>query len=150
MKNLKIKDVIKNEEYPAAIELSVEAMNEISSMQTFGFSCVTDLRVKIRERLDQLEYTLDEKSAQLCLKFDEAIHLKLIDSYEILAKTNMFIDQLSVHFAAACNSASQSAILKFIQVQDIAELRTKQFKSLCEVIFCDIKYAYKKVNWKFF
>ena len=100
------------------------------------YKCIKDLKTKIQCRLDQIEEYLNVAISKQCIKFDRGDYLKLINSYDLLSKSETFIDQLNMNFVNSIHIRAIKTIINFLidnYNQNIDDMKRKQYKELCEV-----------------
>jgi len=105
-------------------------------MNEHQYACINDLKTKMQSRLDQIEEYLNIGISKQCIKFDRGNYLKLINSYDLLGKSEIFIDQLNMNFVNSIHTCAIKTIINFLIDNynlNIEDLKRKQYKELCEV-----------------
>lgn len=119
------------------------------------YKCIKDLKAKMQMRLDQIEEYLNIAISKQCIKFERSNYLKLINSYNLLDKSQIFIDQLNMNFVNAIHTCALKTIVSFLIDNynvNIEEIKRKQYKELCEVTanFVSKFYSRKLTDHSFF
>jgi hypothetical protein len=89
-------------------------------------------------RLDQIEEYLNIAISKQCIKFDKLNYIKLINAYDLLGKSQTFIDQLNMNFINSIQTCSIKTIVNFLIDNlnlNLEDVKRKQYKELCEVFF---------------
>jgi len=105
-------------------------------MNEHQYACIKDLKTKMQSRLDQIEEYLNIGISKQCIKFDRGNYMKLINSYDLLGKSEIFIDQLNMNFVNSIHTCAIKTIINFLIDNynlNIEDIKRKQYKELCEV-----------------
>ena len=86
--NLKIKELIENEEYPEAIENCFECEQSLVIFE--HFKCIRDLKKHLKDHFYQIERFLDKNVAKVCYDYNEISYEKIVVSFKLLDKMESF------------------------------------------------------------
>lgn len=135
------------EDYPGAIALLLSCRE--STVQLSEYTCVESLSQKLQDILMLTEVQLDKLLNDMCTDFDSKKYTQLQESYRLLAKSQISMDQLHINFISVVHSTAYAVLQEPLQQQQqkrqqeeepaVAEDSKQKllFEELCEQVPLD-------------
>ena len=138
--DIRTREMLEEEDYPAAIQLCLECQQAIKSYQKYH--CVSELGTKLQDTQVEIEDQLDRVLAGSCAAFDAHRYERVQTAYQLLGKSQVAMDQLLMHYTQTIHNRSFSTVLRFAErCQHDAKsgpLSRLPYKDLCSKM--DSKY----------
>jgi syndetin len=124
--NETIENLIKTGSYSEAITLLLQNKNR--SEKYSEYKCTELFKQRLQDTLDSTEITLDNALNSITTKFDAKLYSELINSYKLLGKAHLAMDQLHMNFISAIHTSAFNVLKENLDQMDQKLL----FEQMCE------------------
>ncbi|KAK0417574.1 hypothetical protein QR680_013088 [Steinernema hermaphroditum] len=133
----RLKELIQNGEFPAAIHLCIEAKNAARAYS--HFSCISELSEKLTKIMKGIEGDLDDALASMATVFDADRYALICGGYRSLDKELEMALKLVEFFRATMESSARSVLLERVRSKPlISPPETLSYEQLCENVPVDV------------
>ncbi|EJW85892.1 hypothetical protein WUBG_03197 [Wuchereria bancrofti] len=128
-----IKDLVQEENFPAAINMCYEAQK---ATVTFNqFSCVKELSTKLHETLEEIEINLDNCLASITILFSVDRYSSIYTAYKLLGKVEECGMKVVGFTRATLESSARTVIIdKILPIKTEAKIEELSYEQLCEAV----------------
>ncbi|MCP9258907.1 hypothetical protein DINM_001377 [Dirofilaria immitis] len=128
-----IKDLIQEENFPAAISMCYEAQK---ATVTFNrFSCVKELSAKLCEALEDIENNLDNCLASMTILFSVDRYSSIYAAYKLLDKVEDCAMKIVGFTRATLESSARTVIIdKILPIKTETKIEELSYEQLCEAV----------------
>uniref|UniRef100_A0A0R3RYK8 Vps54_N domain-containing protein n=1 Tax=Elaeophora elaphi TaxID=1147741 RepID=A0A0R3RYK8_9BILA len=128
-----IKDLVQEENFPAAINMCYEAQK---AAVTFSrFSCVKELSAKLCEALEDIETNLDNCLASVTILFSVDRYSSIYTAYKLLDKVEGCAMKVVGFTRATLESSARTVIIdKILPIKTEAKIEELSYEQLCEAV----------------
>ncbi|KAL4002076.1 hypothetical protein ACH3XW_1980 [Acanthocheilonema viteae] len=128
-----IKDLVQEENFPAAISMCYEAQK---ATVTFNrFNCVKELSTKLHEALEDIEINLDNCLASMTILFSVDRYSSIYTAYKLLGKIEECAMKIIGFTHATLESSARTVIIdKILPIKNEAKIEELSYEQLCEAV----------------
>ncbi|VDO36108.1 unnamed protein product, partial [Brugia timori] len=128
-----IKDLVQEENFPAAINMCYEAQK---ATVTFNqFSCVKELSTKLHEALEEIEINLDNCLASITILFSVDRYSSIYTAYKLLGKVEECAMKVVGFTRATLESSARTVISdKILPIRTETKIQELSYEQLCEAV----------------
>ncbi|VDK76141.1 unnamed protein product [Onchocerca ochengi] len=128
-----IKDLIQEENFPAAINMCYEAQK---ATVTFSqFNCVKEISVKLCEALEDIENSLDNCLASMTILFSVDRYSSIYTAYKLLDKVEGCAMKVVGFTRATLESSARTVIIdKLLPIKTETKVGELSYEQLCEAV----------------
>ncbi|CAG9540717.1 unnamed protein product [Cercopithifilaria johnstoni] len=128
-----IKDLVQEENFPAAISMCYEAQK---ATVTFSrFNCVKELSTKLYEALEDIEINLDNCLASITILFSVDRYSSIYTAYKLLGKAKECAVKVVGFTHATLESSARTVIIdKIFSIKTEAKIEELSYEQLCEAV----------------
>ncbi|VDN92180.1 unnamed protein product [Brugia pahangi] len=128
-----IKDLVQEENFPAAINMCYEAQK---ATVTFNqFSCIKELSTKLHEALEEIEINLDNCLASITILFSVDRYSSIYTAYKLLGKVEECAMKVVGFTRATLESSARTVISdKILPIRTETKIQELSYEQLCEAV----------------
>ncbi|VDK71144.1 unnamed protein product [Litomosoides sigmodontis] len=128
-----IKDLVEEENFPAAITMCCEAQK--ATITFSQFNCVKELSTKFKEALEDVEINLDNCLASITILFSVDRYSSIYIAYKLLGKIEECAMKVVNFTRATLESSARTVIIdKILPIKTEAKIEDLSYEQLCEAV----------------
>ncbi|EFO24917.2 hypothetical protein LOAG_03569 [Loa loa] len=128
-----IKDLVQEENFPAAINMCYEAQK--ATITFSRFNCVKELSAKLYETLEDIEINLDNCLASMTILFSVDRYSSIYTAYKLLGKVEECAMKVVDFTRATLESSARTVIIdKVLSIKTDAKIDELSYEQLCETV----------------